>query len=73
VEVEEESVMKEPKRIGAAEVLKKLGSGRALLVCAYEDEAKYKKLRLGGAISLNEFKSRLSSLPMDQEIIFYCA
>jgi hypothetical protein len=53
------------------EVHQNLKSGKALLVCAYEDEAKFKKMHLQGAISFNEFKSRLPSLQKDQEIVFY--
>jgi hypothetical protein len=49
----------------------KLKSGRGLLAYTYEDEAKFKKMRLQGAISFNEFKSKLPSLPKDQEIVFY--
>ena len=60
-----------PERISPSEVREKLEAGKALLVCAYEDEAKFKKMQLQGAISLNEFKSNLPSLPKDQEIIFY--
>ena len=63
--------MSEPERVTAEEVYNKLKSGKALLVCAYDDEEKFKKLQLEGAISLNEFKSRLSSLARDQEIVFY--
>jgi len=63
--------MTEPKRIGPEEVHQKLKSGTAILVCAYEDDAKFKKLQLQGAISLNEFKSKLASLSKDQEIVFY--
>ena len=65
--------MMEPERITPEEVYQKLDSGTAILVCAYEDEAKFKKMRLQGAISLNEFRSRLSSFSKDQEIVFYCA
>ncbi len=63
--------MSEPERITAEEVYSKLRSGKTLLVCAYEDEERFKKLQLEGAISLNEFKSRLPSLARDQEIVFY--
>jgi hypothetical protein len=63
--------MSEPQRVTAEEVYGKLNSGKALLVCAYEDETKFKAMRLEGAISLNEFKSKLSSLAKDQEIVFY--
>ena len=65
--------MIEPERIVPEEVYHKLKSGTVLLVCAYEDEAKFKKMRLQGAISLNEFKSRHSSFSKDREIVFYCA
>ena len=66
-------MMTEPERVVPEEVQQKLKSGIAILVCAYEDEAKFMKMRLQGAISLNEFKSRLSSFSKDQEIVFYCA
>jgi hypothetical protein len=63
--------MTEPKRITPEEVHQRLKAGKALLVCAYEDEAKFKMMSLQGAISFNEFKSKLPSLTKDQEIIFY--
>ena len=63
--------MLEPERVTAEEVYNKLKSGGALLVCAYEDEIKFKAMQLEGAISLNEFKSKLPSLARDQEIVFY--
>ena len=65
--------MAEPERITPEEVSKKLKTGKTLLVCGYEDEAKFNQLRLEGAISFNEFKSKLPSLLKDQEIVFYCA
>ena len=64
--------MVEVKRVSPVEVFQKLKSGTALLVCAYEDEAKFKRMRLQGAISLYEFKSKLPTLAKDQEIVFYC-
>ncbi len=64
--------MAEPIRVLPEEIKSKVTSGSALLVCAYEDEEKCRKLKLEGSISLSEFKSRLSYLPKDQEIIFYC-
>ena len=63
--------MPEPERITAKDVYDKLKSGKALLVCAYEDEMKFKAMQLEGAISLNEFRAKLSSLAKDQEIVFY--
>jgi hypothetical protein len=65
--------MDEPKRVTHEEVYQKLKSGTALLVCAYEDDAKFKMMQLQGAMSLKEFKSRLPSLAKDQEVVFYCA
>jgi hypothetical protein len=44
---------------------------QALLVCAYENEAKHRMFNLDGSISLANFRSRLASLPKTQEIIFY--
>jgi len=64
--------MSEPNRVTAEEVYDKLKSGKVLLVCAYEDEEKFRKLQLEGAISFNAFKSKLPSLSKDQEIVFYC-
>ena len=63
----------EPIRMTPEGVRPRVQSGGALLVCAYDDEEKFKKMQLEGAISLGEFKSRLPLLPMDQEIVFYCA
>jgi len=44
---------------------------QALLVCAYENEAKHRIFNLDGSISLANFRFRLASLPKTQEIIFY--
>ena len=65
--------MAEPKRVTPEEIYQRLKSGAVLLVCAYEDDAKFKRMQLQGAISLNDFKSRLPYLAKDQEIVFYCA
>ncbi|OLC36238.1 MAG: ArsR family transcriptional regulator [Candidatus Rokubacteria bacterium 13_1_40CM_4_69_5] len=65
--------MAEVERISVQEARRKATANQALLVCAYEDEAKYSKIRLGGSISFATFQSRLSSLPKNKEIIFYCA
>lgn len=65
--------MMDPVRISPKEAKEKMGSGTALLVCAYADEEKFKKNRLQGAISADEFKKKLVSLSKDAEIIFYCA
>jgi len=51
----------------------RMKAGEALLVCAYSEEWTFEKMRLEGAVSLKTFEKRLSSVPKDQEIIFYCA
>jgi rhodanese-related sulfurtransferase len=66
-------IMTEPERISLREVYEKLKAGAAILVCAYEDDEKFKTLHLEGAISFNEFRSNLPSLSKNREIVFYCA
>ena len=63
--------MTEPVRIPAEVARNKVLSNEAILVCAYEEEDKFRKMHLEGAISLNEFKNTASSLSKEQEIIFY--
>jgi len=43
----------------------------ALLVCAYDDAEKCRTYHLDGAITLDEFRSRVGSIPKDAAIIFY--
>jgi hypothetical protein len=69
----EEDGMATVERIDPGEARRKVTSGQALLVCAYDDEAKCRQIALDGAISLAELGSRLASLPKDTELIFYCA
>jgi len=59
------------ERISPQEVRQGLETGRLLLVCAYEDESRFRQMQLEGAISFQEFQSRLSNLTKYQEIIFY--
>jgi hypothetical protein len=63
--------MAEIERISVQEARTKVKANQALLVCAYEDEAKYRKFNLEGSLSLASFQSRVGSLPKAQEIIFY--
>lgn len=65
--------MSEVERISAEEARKRVQSGSALLVCAYDSDEKFQKMKLEGALSLSEFRSKLSALSKDQEVIFYCA
>jgi hypothetical protein len=60
-------------RINPHETFEKVRGGKALLVCAYESDEQFKSLQLDGAISFSEFRTKLPSLPKDQEIVFYCA
>jgi len=63
--------MTEPVRIPPEEARIKVLSGQTLLVCAYEDEEKFRNAHLEGAISLNEFRSKIGFFSKEQEIIFY--
>jgi hypothetical protein len=63
--------MADIERISAQQAYTKAKSNQALLVCAYEDDAKCRMLDLAGSISFTSFKSRAGSLPKSQEIIFY--
>ena len=64
--------MPEPIRISVEDARRKVTAGSALLVCAYDDDDKFKNNHLEGAISLADFRAKLPSLSTDQEIIFYC-
>ena len=65
--------MTEPTRLSPRQTREKILAGSALLVCAYEDDDKFKTNHIDGAISFSEFQSRLPSLSKEQEIGFYCA
>jgi hypothetical protein len=64
--------MSEPIRVSPEDTRKRVLSGSALLVCAYEDDEKFRKMHLEGAVSFNKFKNKIAALRRDQEIIFYC-
>jgi len=63
--------MADIERIIPQQAHTKVKSNQALLVCAYEDEAKCQRLNLEGSMSFTSFKSRVQCLPKSQEIIFY--
>lgn len=65
--------MPEVSRISVQEAREEVTSGRAMLVCAYEEAEKCNQVALEGSISLTQFQQRLPSLPREQEIIFFCA
>ena len=59
------------QRISVQQAHAKTKAKQALLVCAYEDEAKCRMFNLDGSMSLTSFESKVKSLPKNQEIIFY--
>jgi hypothetical protein len=63
--------MADINRISVQQAYAKTKANQALLVCAYEDEAKCRMLNLDGSISFATLQSRAASLPKTQEIIFY--
>ncbi len=60
------------ERVSVEEARSRVQAGNAILVCAYNDKQCEGKM-LEGAVTRREFEQKLSSLPKDQEIIFYCA
>jgi rhodanese-related sulfurtransferase len=60
------------KRIDPQEARKRMQQG-AMLVCAYDDDAKFDQNHLEGAVPLSQFKAQADRIPKDREIIFYCA
>lgn len=60
-------------RLSAATVREGLVAGSTLLVCAYEDSAKFNKFKLEGAIPLSVFKENMLEYKKDMRIVFYCA
>jgi hypothetical protein len=65
--------MADIERVGVDEARRRVKSGEALLVCAYDDEEKCRRMGLEGAISLAGLRSRVPTLSKQQELIFYCA
>lgn len=63
--------MSNAERIDAERARERVQSGEALLVCAYDDEEKCRKLGLDEALTLAELQAR--DLPRDREIVFLCA
>ena len=61
------------ERVSPEDARREVESGRALLVCAYDDESKCRQLRLENAITLHDLQRRVDSVPRNQTLIFYCA
>jgi hypothetical protein len=63
----------EVERIGVDKARGEVEAGRALLVCAYDDESKCRQLRLENSVALHDLQRRADSVPRNQTLIFYCA
>src|ERR1043166_9423081 len=61
------------ERIGGDAARGEVESGRALLVCAYDDESKWRQMRLENAVSLHDLQRGVGGVPRNQAVIFYCA
>ena len=64
--------MEETPRVRPEEIRARVQSGEALLVCAYDDEEKFKEMHLEKALSLRQLHEIQPSLPREKEIVFYC-
>jgi hypothetical protein len=72
-EKNEENEMTTTPLISAQQAYQRAKSGEALLVCAYENDEKFARFQLEGAIPLSEFQKKIDSIDPGTEIIFYCA
>lgn len=59
------------ERIGPEETREMVKAGQALLICSYNDN-RCKSILLEGALLSGELNAQISSLPKDQNLIFYC-
>ena len=64
--------MPDISRLSAEQVRKGVAAGTTVLVCAYDNDEKFEKYKLEGAIPLSDFKTKVSDYPKDTEIVFYC-
>ena len=60
------------QRISVNDVRQKLALRELLLVCAYDDDQKWRDAGVTGSIPFSQFQSKLNTLSKTQEIIFYC-
>jgi hypothetical protein len=65
--------MPQVSRISVHEAHEAVSSGKALLVCAYEQDEKCDQVALEGAMPLSQFQQRAPSLSKEQAVIFFCA
>ncbi len=59
------------ERVAPDRVRGEVQEGKALLVCAYDDDKKYEKMNLEGSISYLALLDKLPVLPKETSIYFY--
>ncbi len=65
--------MPDPTRVSPSYVRQRMASGApTLLVCAYDDPAKCREIRIAGSLDMKELEARRASLTREREIVFYC-
>ncbi len=62
----------EIERVSVSATRTRMMQDGALLVCSYAD-SRCQKILFKGALLRSDLEARLPSLPMNQEIIFYCS
>jgi len=69
----EEWEMVEPERIAPELAYRHMRSGDALLICAYDDAELCGRMQLPNSMTLYQFERSLMYIPVEKELIFYCA
>ena len=62
-----------PLHVMPFDIWQRVLSGQVFLVCAYDDPKKFRENHLEGAMSMAEFRARMKTMDVNQEIVFYCA
>lgn len=62
-----------PQRVKPDEVRQRMKDNGAMLVCAYDDSEKCRKIGIAESIPYPDLKSKLDSIPKSREIVFFCA
>ena len=63
--------MPQVEKISAQDAHEHVQNGTALLICAYDSDAKFDRFHLEGAMSLSKFEYTSATVPKDKELIFY--
>ena len=63
--------MAEVTRVSVQDARDRVQGGDALLICAYDNDDKFSRFHLEGAISLSEFRNQRNELSKERELIFY--